>query len=522
MDTLNALMNGFGDALTPTALAAALIGALLGTAIGVLPGMSPTVAIAILLVPSMQLDGIDGLVLLTAVFFGTQYGDSLSAILMNVPSEAPAAVIARAGYPLARAGKAGPALAIAATASFAGAITGLIGLGLFAGLLSDFVFNFGPIEITTLIFFGIIALCRIAEGSLPKLLVALGIGLMIPTVGFDPIDTIPRFTMGATTLLQGFSLVPVVLGLIGMAELMEIAIDPTARKPVKVGRGLRALLPERAQWRAAGPASARGSVIGFIFGLIPGPSLSLASFASYRAERTLAKNRAEFDRGSFAGVAGPKAADDAAVSANIASLLTIGIPFTPVTGVLYAGFLLHGLHPGPLLIKDSPDEFWKLVAAMAIGNLALLVLNFPMVGIWIQLLKIPQRFLAAVLALLILIGSFSLRNSALDMLVTVIAGVVGYGLKRIGVDRIVLIVGLLLGPLLEDNFRQTMGLSGGDLGIFLDRPISLGLLILTVLVLVVPLLFGVARKGDTEPLLELPATTVPGDVPSDQTKKETE
>lgn len=493
MEVLNSLLNGFGDALSPGALLAALLGALIGTAVGVLPGMSPTVAIAILLVPSVQLPGVDGLVLLAAVFFGTQYGDSLSAILMNVPSEAPAVVVARAGHPLARRGMAGPTLAIAACASFLGAIVGLLGLVLFARLLSDFVFNFGPVEVTALILFGLFALCRIADSSWPRLLVALGIGLIIPTVGLDPIETTSRFTLGLTSLLQGFSLVPVILGLIGMAELFEIALRPNARRPVKVRVGLRELMPERAQWRRATPAGLRGAVAGFVCGLIPGPTLSIASFASYRMERSLSRDRAEFDRGAIEGVAGPKAADDSAVSANIASLLTIGIPFTPVTGVLYAGFLLHGIHPGPLLIKDSPQTFWELVAAMAIGNLALLVLNFPMVGVWTQLLKIPQRFLAAVLALLILIGSFSLRSSSLDMLVTVLAGLLGYLLKRYGIDRIIVIVGLLLGPTLENGFRQSAGLSGGTLGIFLERPISLGLVVLTVLVIVVPAAVHLAR-----------------------------
>jgi putative tricarboxylic transport membrane protein len=500
METITALFHGFGAAVEPSALLAALVGALIGTAIGVLPGMSPTVAVAILLVPSMKLSGVDGLVLLTSVFFGTQYGDSLSAILMNVPSEAPAAVIATSGYPLARRGLAGPTIAIAATASFIGAIVGLIGLSVFARLLSGFVYSFGPVEISALVLFGLVALVRITEGYWGMTLVALGLGLAIPTVGLDPITTMPRFTMGIESLLQGFQLVPVVLGLIGVAELIDLALSPTSRKPIKLEGGIRNMWPQRPHWRRALPASGRGSLMGFVLGLIPGPSLSLAAFASFRTERALARKTPDsFSDGSMAGVAGPKSADDAAVSANIASLLTIGIPFTPVTGVLYAGFLLHGLHPGPTLLRDNPNQFWELVAAMAIGNLGLLILNFPLVGVWIQMLKIPQRFLAAILALLILIGAFALRDSALDMLVAVIAGVLGYVLKRLGINRIVLIVGVLLGPVLEDNYRQTIGLSGGDLGVFVDRPISATLLLLTLLVLIVPSLIKLLNKRRADP-----------------------
>jgi putative tricarboxylic transport membrane protein len=499
METITALLHGFGAAVEPSALLAALVGALIGTAIGVLPGMSPTVAVAILLVPSLKLNGVDGLVLLTSVFFGTQYGDSLSAILMNVPSEAPAAVIATSGYPLARKGLAGPTIAIAATASFIGAIVGLIGLAVFARLLSGFVYSFGPVEISALVLFGLVALVQITEGDWGTTLVALGIGLLIPTVGLDPITTVPRFTMGITSLLQGFQLVPVVLGLIGVAELLDLALSPTSRKPIRLEGGIRNMWPHRPHWRRALPASGRGSLMGFVLGLIPGPSLSLAAFASYRTERALDKSPESFSEGSMAGVAGPKSADDAAVSANIASLLTIGIPFTPVTGVLYAGFLLHGLHPGPSLIRDNPNQFWELVAAMAIGNLGLLILNFPLVGVWIQMLKIPPRFLAAILALLILIGAFSLRDSTLDMLVAVIAGVLGYVLKRMGINRIVLIVGVLLGPVLEDNYRQTIGLSGGDLGVFVQRPISATLLGLTLLVLIVPGLVKLLNKRRANP-----------------------
>lgn len=484
MNTITSIASGLGSALSVSSVVAALVGAIIGTAVGVLPGMSPTVALAILLVPTAKLPGLSGLILLSAVFFGTQYGDSLSAILLNVPSEAPAVVLARDGYRMTRKGRAGPALVTAAVGSFCGAIVGLIGLVLCARIFSDVVFDFGAVEIAALVLFGLVAFCGISGASGARLWIAVGIGLMIPTVGLDPIAGTGRFTGGLTALLQGFSLVPVVLGLIGFAELLELVAAP--RTPNTYSRfKIARFLPDRGEWRRSMPAAARGSIMGFILGLIPGPSLSLAAFGSYRVERALSKAPQEFGTGRIEGVAGPKAADDAAVSANIASLLTVGIPFTPVTGVLYAGFLLHGIQPGPLFIRDSPQTLGTLVGAMAVGNLILLVLNFPLVGVWVRLLRIPSNVLAGILVVLILIGSFSVRDSTLDMLVTIIAGLVGFAMKRLGIDRMVVLVALLLGPTLEEDFRQSMQLSGGRLSIFVDRPISLTiLLLLCVFVLV--------------------------------------
>jgi putative tricarboxylic transport membrane protein len=477
MSSITSIVSGLGSALSLSSVLAAMVGAVIGTAVGVLPGMSPTVALAILLVPTAKLPGLSGLILLSAVFFGTQYGDSLSAILLNVPSEAPAVVLSRDGYQMTRKGRAGPALVTAAVGSFCGAIVGLIGLVLCARIFSDVVFSFGPVEITALVLFGLIAFCGISGASGARMWIAVGVGLIIPTVGLDPITGSERFTDGSIALLQGFSLVPVVLGLIGFAELLELVVGHQSTSDyarLKITR----LLPDRGEWRRSAPAFARGSLTGFILGLIPGPSLSLAAFGSYRLERAVSRAGDEFGTGRIEGVAGPKAADDAAVSANIASLLTVGIPFTPVTGVLYAGFLLHGIQPGPTLIMDSPKVVGTLVGAMAIGNLILLVLNFPLIGIWVRLLRIPSNLLAGILVVLILVGSFSVRNSAFDMLVTVLAGLAGFAMKRMGIDRMVVLVALILGPTLEESFRQSLQLSGGHLSVFVDRPISLTILLL--------------------------------------------
>lgn len=483
---IDALAHGMAVAATPENLAAAIIGALIGTAIGVLPGMSPTVAIALLLIPTAGMPPETGLILLGAVFFGTQYGDSMSAILMNVPSEAPAVVIALEGYEMTKRGRAGSALAVAAVGSFCGAVVGLIGLSLFAGAVSEFAFNFGPVEIAALTVFGMVTLTRITGAGLSSSLLAVGIGLAIPTIGIDPVTGIPRFTFGSSTLLQGVQFVPMVLGLVGMSELIEFAAGGT-KVEVPTGRlRLRELWPRRQEWAECLPASLRGAVGGFIVGLIPGPALTMASFLAYRLERLVSRHRERFGTGVVAGVAAPKAADDAAVTGNLASLLTIGIPFSSVTAVLYAAFLLHNVHPGPLLVRQSPNVVWGLVVAMFVGNLALLVLNFPLVGVWVHLLRIPRPVLSAGLALLMLVGAFSLRSSALDMLVTALAGVGGYFLRRWGIDRTVVIVALVLGPLLETNVRESLALSGGDVLVFLNRPVSLVLLVVVAVVLIVP------------------------------------
>lgn len=491
---IHQLLTGFGNALSWENFLAALAGAFIGTAIGVLPGMSPTVAIALLLVPTLKMPGESGLVLLSAVFFGTQYGDSVTAILLDVPSEPASIVIALDGYPMTKKGRHGPALALAAFGSFCGAVIGLAGLALFAHTFSKYVFQFGPVEIAALAGCGLLILVRASGTRLAAGLVALGLGLVLPTIGLDPALGTTRFTFGWTVLYQGLDLIPVALGLVGVAELIENALDPTRLRHRGGKVPLRSLVPARAEIREAAGASVRGGVLGFLLGLLPGPTLTMSSFASYRLERLLSRHPERFGHGAVAGVAGPKAADDAAVSGNLASLLTLGIPFSPVTGVLYAGFILHGITPGPLFIQSSPDLFWGLIAAMLVGNVALLVLNVPFISIWIWLIRIPTRILSVILALFILIGSFSVRNSQWDMLVTLMAGVLGVLLRRAGIDRTVVLVALILGPVLEENFRESMSASGGHLSIFLSRPISLVIVSITVGILIASAAFQILGR----------------------------
>ncbi len=483
MDPIQGLMYGFGVALTPENFLAALFGALLGTAVGILPGMGPTVVMALLLVPTMNMKVETGLIMLGAIYYGTQYGDSMTAILMNVPSEAPSVVIGIDGYQIARKGRAGAALATAAVGSFIGATIGLIGLTLIAGPVSQAALAFGPPEYFAITVVGLFVLSKISSASLSKGLVALGIGLALTTVGIEPLSGMPRYTFGNTDLLLGVDLIPVVMGIIGMAEMIEIA-SKNAGLPKAASINYRDLMPTRKEWKKAIPASLRGSVLGFFMGLLPGPTMALSTFASYRLEKRLAPE--EVGHGAVQAVAGPKSADDGSISGTLVPLMALGIPFTAVTAVLFAGLLLHGVTPGPTLITERPEIFWGMVAAMYIGNVALLVLNFPLVGMWTSILRIPQPILSAMLVVLMMIGTYSLRNSTLDELVLVLAGVLGYIMKQMNYERTLLILGMVLGPMLEANFGRSLEMSDGDLSVFVTRPIPDVLWVILALVLLGP------------------------------------
>ncbi|MCL4369464.1 MAG: tripartite tricarboxylate transporter permease [Chloroflexi bacterium] len=485
MNPIEGLMYGFGVALTPENFLAALFGALLGTAVGILPGMGPTVVMAILLVPTMNMKVETGLIMLGAIYYGTQYGDSMTAILMNVPSEAPSVVIGIDGYQIAKKGRAGAALAIAAVGSFIGATVGLVGLTLIAGPVSQAALAFGPPEYFAITVVGLFVLSKISSASLSKGLVALGIGLALTTVGIEPLSGMPRYTFGNTNLMLGVDLVPVVMGVIGMAEMIDIA-SRNSGLPKAVGINYKDLMPTREEWKKAIPASFRGSFLGFFMGLLPGPTMALSTFASYRLEKRLAPG--EVGHGAVQAVAGPKSADDGSISGTLVPLMALGIPFTAVTAVLFAGLLLHGVTPGPTLITERPEIFWGMVAAMYIGNVALLVLNFPLVGMWTSILRIPQPILSAMLVVLMMIGTYSLRNSTLDEMVLVLAGVLGYIMKQMNYERTLLILGMVLGPMLEANFGRSLEMSDGDLGIFVTRPIPDTLWVILVLVLIGPLI----------------------------------
>jgi putative tricarboxylic transport membrane protein len=485
MNLWNGFAEGFSSALTPETMIAALVGVILGTMVGVLPGLGPVAAIAILLPITSQFSPLVSIVLLAGVYYGSQYGDSMAAILVNVPSEAPAIVIARDGYPLTKRGRGGAALATAGVGSFIGAVVGIIGIGLVAVPLSQVAIYFRPADYVAIALLGLLLLPMVTGQTAGKALLGVGIGLAVSTFGEDPLNGIPRFTGGSVLLDQGIELVPVAVGMFGMAELISQIIERRGwATPARVR--FNELLPTKQEWKRALPAGARGSVLGFLIGGLPGPSLVMASFASHALERRLLnkEEREHIEDGHVQCVAGPKAADDGAVGGNLVPLLTLGIPFTGVTAVLLAGLTMQNLQPGPLFISTSPDIFWGLLASMLIGNVMLLILNVPFVGIWVHLLRVPAGVRTGVLAAFIVLGSYAVRTTILDVVMVFVFGFLGYALRRMRVDRSLVVLGVVLGPFLETALRQSLKLSGGNPLTLVDRPVGIGVVVVLLAVFV--------------------------------------
>lgn len=490
---------GFSQAFQPVNILAAGVGALVGTVAGVLPGIGPLAVMAIMLPLTLKMGTLPALVLLGGVYYGSQYGDSMAAILVNVPSEAPAIVIARDGYAMTQEGQAGPALAVAGVSSFIGATIGLIGLSLVVTPLTQLATSFTPEDYATLAVLGLVLLPRISGSNLGKALVGIGLGLALATVGTDPITSSTRFTFGSIDLSEGINLAPLAVGLFGMSEVLSQVFTRTGW-PKAPRVSMRQAMPTKQQWRAALYASGRGGIVGFFLGALPGPSLILGAFSSHALERWLRKRddangavtreRRAYRR--VQGVAGPKAADDAAVGGNLIPLLTLGIPFTGITAVLLAAFLLHNVHPGPQFIQTDPAIFWGLVAAMYLGNIVLVVLNVPMAGLWIKLLNVPASIRIGVLVSIMTVGVYSIRDSMFDVWTLFVFGLIGFGLRRVGIDRAYLILGFVLSPIIEENIIRALQLSGGSPTIFVSSPVSALALSVLGVVLVVPTVFRLA------------------------------
>jgi putative tricarboxylic transport membrane protein len=494
---LEGLAYGFSVALTPLNIGAALLGAVLGTLVGVLPGIGPVGAMALLLPITLQMPPETALIMLAAIYYGSMYGGSTTSILLNVPGEAASVITTIEGYQLARRGRAGAALAVAAVGSFVAGSLGVVGLMLFAPALSSFALSFGVPEFFSLALLGLVALSRVSGGRFWPGILTLSLGLAVATVGLDPISGQARFTFGLVELQGGIGLVPAVMGLYGIAEVLSVAEQAGGLPGIRTVRW-RELFPSPGEWRRAAPAIIRGTAVGFFVGLIPGPSTVLSTFVSYNLERRL-NRRAEFGRGAIEGVAGPESANNAATSGAMVPMLSLGIPFSPATAMLLAALLVQGVRPGPLLVKEHPEIFWGVVASMYVGNAALLILNLPLVGLWASVLRIPQAILLTGVLLLTLVGAYSVDNSLLDLLTLMGAGLAGYLFRKVGFDPAPLVLALVLGPVLENSFRQSLFMSQGSLLIFIQRPISALLLGLALLVLGAPALWGLrAAHKDRE------------------------
>jgi putative tricarboxylic transport membrane protein len=395
MNPLDGLFFGLSVMALPQNILAVGLGVILGTLVGVLPGLGPVGAIAILLPITMTMPAESSLIMLAGIYYGSQYGGSTTSILANVPGEVCSVITAIEGYEMSKNGRPGAALAVSAVGSFIAGTIGVVLLTIFAPKLATVALAFGPPEFFTMALLGLFTLSRISGAPLWQSLLALSLGLVMATVGIDPISFVTRYSFGISALSQGIGVVPVVMGLFGIAEVFRV-VERAGGMPRISGVKFRELFPTAAEWIRSFPAFLRGTVIGFFIGLIPGPSPVISTFFSYRVERHFTKHPEEFGHGAIEGVAGPEASNNAAGSASMIPLLSLGIPFTPGTAMLLAGLLIQGVQPGPLLITERPEIFWGVVASLYIGNIALLILNFPLVGLWVNVLRIPQGINIAV------------------------------------------------------------------------------------------------------------------------------
>lgn len=493
MTALDGLLYGLQVATQPHNLLAALVGVLAGTLIGVLPGLGPVAGAALILPLTFDLEPVTGIIMIAGIYYGAQYGGSTTAVLLNVPGETSSVVTAIDGHQLSRRGRAGPVLSVMAIGSFIAGTLSIVLVMFFTPVLSQAGILFGPAEFFALTAGGLLAFSRISGGSLVSNLLPLLLGIMLGTVGQESVTTQFRFTFGSVDLGQGISLVPVAVGLFGVSEMLLLAEGRRGMQETLTVR-LRDLLPSRTELRRSVPAWARGSVVGFLFGLLPGPSASMSSFASYRLEKAVSRHRKSIGHGAIEGVAGPEAANNSAATSSLIPVLGLGIPFSATLALALSALIVQGVEPGPLLVKNNPEVFWGVIASMYIGNVLLVILNLPLVGVWVKLLKCPQHFLVPVVLVLAVIGSFSVSNSMLDVLILFAMGVVGYVLRRLEFQLVPVVLGVVLGPLVETYLRESLILSNGNLGILVGSPVSVTIWCLVFAVVVVAPVVATLRR----------------------------
>lgn len=481
MDLIGNVLNGFGVALQPINLLFCFTGCVIGTLVGVLPGVGPTAAISLLLPMTFRLNPISGIIMLAGIYYGAMYGGSTTSILVNIPGEAASVVTCLDGYQMARQGRAGPALGMSAIGSFIAGTFSVVALMVVAPPLAEAALKFGPAEYFSLMILGLTLLGFLSSGSMSKALLMAGLGIFLGTIGLDNLTGIPRFSFGSETLLDGPGLVPVVMGLFGIGEILS-----NLEKPIKTeifNTKISNLLPTVRDWIESKWALVRGSIIGFFLGILPGGGAVIASFVSYAVEKRFSKTPEKFGTGMIAGVAGPESANNSAAGGAFIPMLTLGIPANPVMAILLGALIIHGIQPGPFLIKEHPDLFWGVVTSMYIGNIMLLILNLPLIGLWVRALRIPYSILFPLILLFCLIGSYSLKNSLGDVFVMIIFGVLGYLMRKYKYDTPPLVLAFVLGPIMEASLRRSLLLSNGSPFIFFQRPISAGLLLVTFLML---------------------------------------
>jgi len=494
LETLHNLAVGFSVALSPPVMLYAFVGCVIGTLVGVLPGVGPLAGISLLLPATFGMDATRAIVMLAGIYYGAMYGGSTTSMLMRIPGEAASVMTCIDGYAMARKGRAGAALAIAAVGSYVAGSVSVVGLMLLAPPLAAFALRFGPPEYFALLLFGLLVLAYMSSGSMLKSLAMAALGLLLGMVGIDQMSGYFRYAYGVVELGDGLGVVPVAVGLFGVAEILATAGQPVGPKVLKPK--LRELLPSREEWRQSVAPIGRGTVLGFLIGIIPGSAHIISSFVSYALEKKLSKHPEEFGHGAVAGVAGPESANNSATSGAFVPMLALGVPSGPIPAVMLAALMVHGVSPGPLLIKQQPELFWGFIASMYVGNIVLLVLNLPLVGLFVNLLRIPYPYLYPAILAFSILGVYAVNGSVVDVWIMLVMGVLGYVLRKLDFETAPIVLGVVLAPMIELALRQSLAMSDGHYAIFFQRPISATLLAVALIMIVLSLRTFVRRGLD--------------------------
>jgi putative tricarboxylic transport membrane protein len=494
MDVLTNLGSGFLIVLTWQNLTYCFLGVLVGTLIGVLPGLGPAATIVLLLPATYHLNPTSGLIVLAGVIYGAMYGGSMTAILVNIPGETASIMTCLDGYQMALQGRAGAALGIAAFGSFIGGTISVLGLMLASSVLGEVAVRFGPPEYFSLIFLCFSILMYLASGSRIKAAIMAVAGFLLGTIGMDMFTGQLRFTYGSLTLMDGMGLVPVVMGVFGIAEVLaniETDIKVTVMKQVPK---LRHLLPNLQDWKDSVPPIFRGTLIGFLLGLLPGGGFVMASFTSYAVEKRVSRHPERFGKGAIEGVAGPETANNAAVAANFIPLVSLGIPANVVMALILGALMMYGIKPGPTFITDHPGLFWGVVASMYVGNVMLLILNLPLIGIWVRVLKVPYQILFPFILLFCAIGVYCLNNNIVELIIMTVFGFFGYLMRKFEYEGAPFVFAMVLSPIMETSLRKSLLMSEGSFAIFFTRPISLTLMMVGAILLCLPFFLFLKRN----------------------------
>lgn len=487
METFHNLVMGFSLSLTPLNLFYCFIGVVVGTIVGVLPGLGVAATVALLLPFTFYVKDTSAIILLAGIWYGSMYGGSTTAILLRIPGETGSIMTCVDGYEMAKQGRAGVALGISAFGSFIAGTLGVVWLMLMAPPLAEFALKFGQPEYFALTLLGLTLVNFLARGSKLKALMMASVGLFLGIIGLDLVRSLPRFTFGSLTLTSGLGLVPMAMGLFGIAEVFSmIEKEGKMEEVAQAPKGFLALLPNKQDWKDSVMPIVRGSIFGFLLGILPGVGGAITSFSSYAIEKSFSKHRDRFGKGAIEGVAGPESANNASTAGGFIPLLTLGLPSNVVTALLLGAFMIHGIRPGPMLLSQRPDLFWGVVSSMYIGNIMLLVLNLPLIGIWVKISKIPQSYLAGLIFLVCLVGAYCINNDAMDIFVMLVFGIVGYVMRKFDFEEAPLLLAFILGPMMETSLRQSLIVGKGSFLIFFQRPISGVLMSVAIFLYIAP------------------------------------